>query len=251
MRFRAGAFALACVLALAQVTIAAAAGATSDLVPGPPDASWQPFPEGTKDLTKVDLYGSQANKVQGFVDAYEKTWTEAPSRALIDRLEHYSSIFWASFRLGQAEAADKKDKTFTSYRTLPGLGSAAYEVTSGPDSSGIYTDAIVFTIGDYVSALALAGKTAPDQAVLMDQANRQLALIPAPVGEVSAINGGIVSTIVIAATAAGAISIIVCAVVLVVVLRRRRRVAARPQPQISPDGRYWWDGTAWRPIPPA
>jgi hypothetical protein len=36
--------------------------------------------------------------------------------------------------------------------------------------------------------------------------------------------------------------------VAVVMLRRRPR--AIPAARLSPDGRYWWDGAFWRPVPP-
>lgn len=247
---RAGAFAIACMVAALQTVTVSAADVTADLIPGPPAGSWQVNAQQTGALTKDDLYGSKAGSVQGFVDAYEKSWTGTPATAVLDRLEHYSSIFWAAYRLGQAEAADKKDKSFTSFRTVPGFASGAYEVTAGPDANGAFTDVIVFTQGDYLSAIGVAAKSTPDHATLMDQATRQLALIPEPVGEINGISNGIMNTIVIAAIAAGAISILVAAIVLIVVLRRRRSIVAQAQPQISPDGRYWWDGTTWRPRPP-
>ena len=248
---RAEAVGIALVAAVLQAATVSAADVTADLIPGPPAGSWQADSQETRPLTKDDLYGSKAGSVQGFVDAYEKAWAETPATALLDRLEHYSSIFWAAYRLGQAEGADKKDKSFTSYRTVPGFASGAYEVTTGPNADGVSTDVIVFTFGDYLSAIAVAAKSTPDHATLMDQANRQLALIPEPVGEVNGISSGFMNVVVIAAIAAGAVSILVSAIVLIVVRRRRRRVVvAQPQPLISPDGRYWWDGTTWRPRPP-
>ncbi|HET7465240.1 MAG TPA: hypothetical protein VFL29_01125 [Candidatus Dormibacteraeota bacterium] len=247
---RAGAVGMACVIVALQAAAVSATDVTADLIPGPPAGSWQVDTEQTGPLTKDDIYGSKAGRVQGFVDAYEKTWTGAPATAVLDRLEHYSSIFWAAYRLGQAEAADKKDRSFTSYRTVPGFASGAYEVTTGPDANGVLTDVLVFTQGDYLAGIGVAAKSTPDRATLMDQANRQLALIPEPVGEINGISSGIMNTVVIAAIAAGAITIVVCAIVLIVVLRRRRRVPAQPQPLISADGRYWWDGTTWRPRPP-
>jgi len=36
----------------------------------------------------------------------------------------------------------------------------------------------------------------------------------------------------------------------VAVVMLRRRPHAIPADQLSPDGRYWWDGAFWRPLPP-
>ena len=36
----------------------------------------------------------------------------------------------------------------------------------------------------------------------------------------------------------------------VAVVMLRRRPQAIPATQLSPDGRYWWDGAFWRPVPP-
>ncbi|TMB97533.1 MAG: hypothetical protein E6J40_07775 [Chloroflexi bacterium] len=35
-----------------------------------------------------------------------------------------------------------------------------------------------------------------------------------------------------------------------VVIMRRRRPQAILVDRLSPDGRYWWDGAFWRPVPP-
>jgi hypothetical protein len=258
-----------------------AATATSDLVPGPPSASWQVYPDGTLAMTASDIYGSQAGAVKGFSDAYQRSWSQT-GQGMLDRLERYSSVFWAAFRFGESEGAAKKNKSHVSYGAVAGFGSGAYEVTDPPDSLGYQIDTFVFVSGDYMAVIAMGAKNAvPDHGVLMDQANRQLALIPVPTGELNSIGNGAMATVGIFAGVIALITVVALVIVLIVLLRRRRPMqplvatapgllnlspdrrywwdgqswqdtAARVPPgaSMAPDGGQWWDGVAWRPVPP-
>jgi hypothetical protein len=44
--------------------------------------------------------------------------------------------------------------------------------------------------------------------------------------------------------------IVVPLVVLVLALSRGRGGHASHPPTLSPDGRWWWDGREWKPLPP-
>src|SRR5438093_251437 len=228
MLSRAGAVGVACVLLAAQVASVSADALTSDLIPGPPDGSWQVYAEGTGAKTKDDIYGSKASTVSGFVDAYDKSWSNDPAQGLVDRLERFSSVFWASVRLSESRTAARDNKSHSSFKDVSGLGTAAYEVTDPADSQGYLADTIVMTQGDYVSVIALASKSQPDHATLMDQAQRQVAVIPIPKAEYNAVGQGIVSGLVWIAIGAGVLTIIVAAIVIMVVLRRRRPMPRPP-----------------------
>jgi len=245
---RAGAVGVACVLLAAQVVSVSADALTSDLIPGPPDGSWQVYVEGTGAKTKDDIYGSKASTVSGFVDAYDKSWSNDPAQGLVDRLERFSSVFWASVRLSESRTAARDNKSHSSFKDVSGLGTSAYEVTDPADSQGYLSDTIVMTQGDYVSVVAIAAKSEPDHATLLDQAHRQVAMIPVPKAEYNAIGQGIVSGMVWVAIGAGVLTMILAAIVIIVVLRRRRPTLqpALAPVSLSPDKRYWWDGTSWQ-----
>ncbi len=275
---RAGGLGVACLLVAAQIAPVSAGAATADLIPGPPDGSWQVYAHGTGPMTKEQIYGTKANTVSGFVEAYDKSWSQAPAQAMVDRLELFSSVFWASLRLDESRNVARNDKSHSSITNVSGLGTAAYEVTDPADTQGFLADTIVMTQGDYVSVVALVAKSQPDHTALMDQARRQVALIPIPKAEYNAVGQGIISWLLWVVIGAGVLTIIVGAIVMIVVLRRRRPLpqlvfaaaslspdrrywwdgmnwqdtAARMPPGVplSPDGGHWWDGASWRPRPP-
>jgi len=250
---------LAVAVLLAALALAASSRAaltdspTAGLIPNPSSSSWQLDQDSSGPLTASDIYGAQAGSVKGFLDAYEKVWTQ-PGQVLTDRLLRFSSSLWSAFRFGASEGAARKNKAHSSYRTVSGFGNGAYEVTNPPDDLGFKQDIFVFTQGDYVAAIFIAAKNdTPDHSVLMDQAGRQLDQIPIPVSEYNSI-GRVAQNVITGASLLFLVMAIVTLAVIFYVIGNRpwrkdpaQRLAAT---QLSPDGRYWWDGTTWRPVPP-
>jgi hypothetical protein len=258
---------------------ALAAPATGDLVPEPSDAAWMVYADGTGVRSAADLFGADASSVRGFVDAYEKTWSQ-PGQGLYDGLEHYSSLFWSAFRVAELKDGAQADKVHTSYRSVAGFGSAAFEVTEPADAQGYLSDTLVFSQGDYIAFVVVASATTPDHNLVMDQATRQLDKIPAPIAEFNSIGSGALTAL---EWFGGfvALNVLIGAVIVAIALvrRRRRRALATglslaalnlspdrrlwwdgqnwidasfqspPSAQRSPDGAYWWDGVVWRPVP--
>lgn len=220
---------------------------TADLVAGPPPSgNWQVDPQ-TGPMSKQDIYGADASKVDQFIDAYRNVWTtQSPRRIIADRLEHYSSAVWAAFRFGESHGASRSNKAHSSVNDVSGFGPNAYEVTDPVDANGFLRDTIVFQQGDYLAVISLYDMTHPDRAMLLDQAHRQYDLIPLPVGEYNAIGHGIVVTVVVGVLVVLAVALIAGVIVLVVIQRRRRPQMQPPTLRLSPDRSYWWDGQSWQ-----
>ena len=252
MPMRVVAAGLMSLLAVIVAAVGSVAGApTSDLIPGPPSGPWHVYAGDTRAVTASEIGGAGAASATGFSDAYQKAWTQ-PDKALVNRLEHYSSSLWAAFHFGESEGTDKKNKQHTSYRTIDGFGNGAYEVTDPVDSEGFLVDTYVFTQGDYLAVIALAARNpGPDQGVLEDQAKRQLDLIPVPAAEYNSIGNGVMTTLAIGFGAVAVMAVLVVVITLILVRRNERRrlayaVGAPPGLTLSGDRRYWWDGQKWQ-----
>jgi hypothetical protein len=236
-------------LVVATSVDAPAAPATGDLVPDPSDAAWMVYADGTGARSAADLFGANASSVKGFVDAYDKTWSQ-PGQGLYDGLEHYSSLFWSAFRAGELRGAAQADTVHTSYRSVAGFGTAAFEVTDPADAQGYLSDTLVFSQGDYIAFIVVASPTTPDHNLLMDQANRQLRLIPAPIAEFNSIGSGVLSALKWLGGFVALNLLIAGVIVAIVLVRRRRRPTVATDPwlaalNLSPDRRLWWDGQTW------
>jgi hypothetical protein len=239
-------------LALAVPGLAAGPSSTSEVTAGPPAAgAWQVFEADTGPRTASDLYGSSASRVNGFGDAYRRVWT-TPNQVLVDRVERFTSVVWSGVRYTESKNAAAKSSSHTSYKTIPGFTPYAYETIDPADAQGFIADTIVFSKGDYVAVIALAAKESVPHDVVMDQARRQLDLLPMATVEYQSIGAGVL--------AGGGVLLVLLVVVVVgaIVLARRRSPAtggpilagsqygAPAGVAMSPEGRHWWDGLAWQ-----
>ncbi|MDQ6919111.1 MAG: hypothetical protein M3Z98_07105 [Candidatus Dormibacteraeota bacterium] len=247
---------LALLLALALVALfavpglAASQSPTADLTAGPPPAgSWMGVDTETGALTAADIYGSQSPAISGFGDAYRRAWSGA-NLVLVDRLERFTSVLWAAVRFGSSSGAASASSSHASYKKLPDFTTYAYETTDPADAQGFIADSIVFSKGDYIAVVQLAAKGSIPHDVLMEQASRQLALLPMATAEYQSVGYGIILG------GAGFLIVLAALIVGIVLLARRRRPAvpafATTHPpvatgvQFSPDGRHWWNGQTWQ-----
>jgi hypothetical protein len=269
-RFLAALISIVAAAALATPVLAATPSPTSDLIAGPPSTAWQVFAADTGAKSATDLYGSSASSVRGFGDAYQKVWSRT-GEFLFDRVARFTTVLWAAFHFGGSKGAAQKNKSHTSYQSVSGFGTGAYEFTDPADSNGYRWDTMVFTEGDYVSLIALAvNDVTISHFIVLDQASRQLALLPFPTGEYSALGTSVLAgSVVVLLVLVG--FLLSAGIIVFVVVRRRRPVApasayaiagvlppgayqypavsaavAVAAPSFSSDRRFWWDGSIWQ-----
>jgi hypothetical protein len=225
----------------------------SDLIPGPPSGSWTLSTDSNGPMTVDDFYGDPSASAPGFSDAYGKSWDQ-PEEGIYDDVARYTSIVWALYALSIFKAEAQQDPDATSARDISGFGYVAFEVTYPAGNDGYQWNEIYFAVGDYVAAVSLAATGTIPRDVLLDQSSRQLASLPAAIAEVRTIRTGILVAVAGIALLA---SVFIAGILLLILLPLRRpanaviRAVIPPSAQISPDGAYWWDGAAWRPVPRA
>jgi hypothetical protein len=159
--------------------------ATSDLIPGPPQGSWNISRNFTGPMTVTDFYGSPTISAPGFSDGYRKAWYESGVE-IDDFVAHYSSVAWALHALSGFKRVAQTSPKATSFGIISSFGDWAFEVTYPADKYGYKWDQIYFALGDYVAQVSLGATGAIAGSVLLDQSSRQLAGLPAATAELTA-----------------------------------------------------------------
>jgi hypothetical protein len=196
----------------------------------------------------------------GFVAGYGRSWTaESDGRALVEIVVAFSGGRGARRWLTTSEAMARSDQYYSGAIVISGLGPYAGVRYADPKAPS-YADVVMFVKGNdfflvgFLSQSATLGEAAATQSKLQYDFAPAASIPPSrwpenagpsprlPVPLVAAIAG---SGILVAATA-----------VVVVMLVVRRRDAATVSGSIpadairSGDGKLWWDGKEWRPVPP-
>jgi hypothetical protein len=196
----------------------------------------------------------------GFVAGYGKTWVQqAAGHALLEAVIAFNGGTGARSWLTQAEAGDKSDPSYTHADSMTGID---------PYYGGHFKYATSNTVGDFFSFVKgndvfLLGFVSQKDDVLnmaVAQAKSQFDAAPSetipPAQWPENVSHG--STNVALFIVPLIVIVVLIALAAVVVMRRRSNPAMVPAAmgtsamgtpaaiQMSPDGKYWWDGQGWK-----
>ncbi len=219
-------------------------------------------PFGLKDyvdfLGPADPSGTQTTlQRDGFVSGYGRSWVQqASSHLLLEIVIAFSGGSGAKKWLGTSQELDKADQFYKSAMSITGI-ETAYGVHFADPTTPAYADVAYFVKGnDYfiiglVSGADDLGDSTPSQTRRQYDTAPPYTIPPSQWPEsarsILADPLKLVTPAAYVLGAAVAVAVLAALIVLLV-LRRRPRVqhAAAIELHISPDGRYWWDGQAWR-----
>jgi hypothetical protein len=202
----------------------------------------------------------------GFLDGYGITMIDLTARhGLVEYIVAFAGGQGAMNWLSYAEAGDKADPTYRHSDSISGI--PAYDGEHNLYPSNDVSDSFAFVKGndffvvgfestrDDVLNLAISrAKNQYDSAPASTVPpslwpENQPAIIPAQGSENAGLNlGALIADGIILALIIGLIG------VLVAWIRRSRPRPTAPDngtwsaAELSPDGRYWWDGKEWRPV---
>ena len=204
----------------------------------------------------------------GFVDGYGLEWTSTSQRrALVEIVMAFTGGQGAQKTLSALERADKSDPHYVHANTLSGI-TPYYGVHAFDSSQGVYEDVFAFAKGNDIFAVYFASTKDDNLDLATAQAKSQYDGAPGgtiPTSEwpenaqsSASTAGSIFGVLIVLVLVLGVIGVVVG-----LVLRSRRRAPAMAQTfapamaptfapaplsgvQMSPDGRYWYDGQAWR-----
>ena len=217
----------------------------------------------------VNATGATASQTEstlsryGFVDGFGKEWASAATRhALVEIVMAFTGGQGARKTLTALEKADKGDAHYQHPDTLSGVD-PSYGVHLFDSSNSVYEDGFGFVKGNDVFAVYFASTQDDNLTPATNQAMAQYSSAPdstipsAQWPENTSSNN--TSTAFKAGQAFGVILVVILVLAIVAVgvgllMRSRRRAMApawsggpaAPVVEMSPDGRYWYDGQAWR-----
>ena len=210
-------------------------------------------------LGPADPSGTQtALQRDGFVSGFGRSWVQqASSHLLLEIVIAFSGQSGAKKWLGTSQALDKADQFYKNAISISGVGTA-YGVHFADPTTPAYADVAYFVKGnDYfiiglVSGADDLGDSASTQTKLQYDSAPPYTIPPSQWPESArSILAGPLNLATAAAYVLGGVVVLGLLALLVLVLVLRR---GRPRPRslgavelhMSPDGRYWWDGQAWR-----
>lgn len=195
----------------------------------------------------------------GFIDGYGRTWVQKGSgKVLIEYVISFNGGDGAKRWLTVSKVEDKADSSYKRSLSLTGIDTY-YGAHYFYSSSQVYGDGFAFVKGnDFFALIFLSskddlGSAAADQTKLQFDSAPAYTIAPSEWPHPS-------STAYEAGASAGRLLLyglgaVILAVVAVVIRSRRRTAINAALPpvralsfQLSPDGKFWWDGQAWKDL---
>jgi hypothetical protein len=248
-------------------TAAVAATDLKSLLAPPPSSDWirpasgrwllGPFTAQEYGVFADQISGTPGNAANnllddGFVNGYGDAWVETTtSDQLVERVFEFGTTSGASDWFSGVKVAGEALKA-----RKADIGGAAQI----PNSFGV--DLVVpdgeqwrvdFRKGNLVFVVHANAPAAGEDlsALAVSQALDEYKGAPAGTGATAFRSAGLPGWVMpVGGGVIGAIFIATAGTILLIWLTGRRRPAASAGAHLSPDGRYWWDGTTWRPTGP-
>jgi hypothetical protein len=194
----------------------------------------------------------------GFVSGFGRSWVQqASNHLLLEVVIAFSGGTGAKRWLGTSEQLDKADQFYKSALAISGIDTA-YGVHFADPSTPAYADVAYFVKGNDYFIIGLVSGTDDLGDSASSQTKRQYDTAPAytipPSQWPESARSILAEPLKYATTAAyvlgGVVVLAMLTGLLLLLLQATRRPKAQPtsavELHVSPDGRYWWDGQAWR-----
>ncbi|HET7420217.1 MAG TPA: hypothetical protein VFL27_07535 [Candidatus Dormibacteraeota bacterium] len=263
-----GAVALLIGVLISGSTAALAATDLQSLLASPPSSDWVMSSAGSDILAgpfTAQSYGAYVDQstgtpgrtasgleADGFIAGYADAWIQTTTRdALAERVFEFRSSLGADDWFSGVRVDSERLQSRTG--DIPGAAQI-------PDSMGVvltYSTGVQWRLdfrkGNLVFVVHADSFTAGEDLSNLAVRQARTEYDAAPAGAVTGLSGGSVFPGWILPVGGGIIATIFVATagaILLIWSLGRRRGGAPHGVHVSPDGRYWWDGTAWQPTRP-